>query len=89
MNDATQGVLIRIHRTTASAEWTEAVGRLNARYPGCDAAGQLTSDANCPNTNGCFFYWIKGGSTMRTILKPEPVLPPKTATELAKTTRGR
>lgn len=54
-NDGTEGVYVRVTRATANALWTEAIGRVNAKYSTCRAAA-VTAAGTC--ANGCFYFWI-------------------------------
>lgn len=60
LSDATEGVLFRVTRQTASEIWTEAIARLNAKYSACKAAA-VTSAGTC--VNGCFYLWVSRRAT--------------------------
>lgn len=52
---STEGVYIRITRSSSDPLWTEALSRLNTKYSTCSAA-VVTAAGTC--VNGCFYYWL-------------------------------
>jgi hypothetical protein len=62
LNNATEGVQIRITRTASSPLWTEAISRLNSQYSQCKAAAVAPTGAGTC-ANGCFYLWVLRQST--------------------------
>lgn len=58
-NEATEGVMLRVTRTSPDPLWDEAAERINARYSACKAFAVKdgTVDGGACE-NGCLFLWL-------------------------------
>jgi len=67
--DTTEGVYIKVVRTSASPIWNEAISRINSRYATCKVATDTAGGC----ANGCIYYWIRRKSS--SVLGPETGCP--------------
>lgn len=72
INDATEGILIRVHRTAGNdAWWSEARTRVNQKLSTCKAEVNTTITP-CDTQGGCIHYWVK---RLGTSVSAEPGCP--------------
>jgi len=55
LNNGTEGILMRITRTSSNPLWTEAISRLHGKFSSCQSYN-VTSGGTC--ANGCFYFWL-------------------------------
>ena len=67
INNTTEGVLIRVHRTAGNDTWwVEARNRIDNRLSNCKAEVNTTVSP-CDSSGGCIHYWVKRMGTSASV----------------------